>query len=77
MMSSKLSFFFAEIPGVKFCGISDIECYQMVVRQNVEENIIENQSSSCDCLPTCTSISYDVDINHVQMPVENKYGLYQ
>jgi acid-sensing ion channel, other len=54
-----------EITGVKLCGISDISCYQNVIQQNVEQNMKEAHLSDCKCLPACTSISYDTEINQV------------
>jgi Amiloride-sensitive sodium channel len=50
---------------VKVCGISDIKCYQAVIQQSVERSLNKSQTSECNCLPTCTSISYDADVNYV------------
>jgi Amiloride-sensitive sodium channel len=46
---------------VKLCGIGDLKCYEQVIEQNVGQN----QQSSCQCLPTCNSISYDVEVERI------------
>jgi acid-sensing ion channel, other len=64
---NKLIFnFILEIPGIEFCGIKDRICYQTVGHQNAADNVNEIQSSSCHCLSTCTSISYDAEISNLR-----------
>jgi hypothetical protein len=59
-----------EIP---FCGVKDRFCQQTVVHQNAATNVNEIQSSSCHCLSTCTSISYDAEINNMRYKGEARY----
>jgi Amiloride-sensitive sodium channel len=58
------------IPGVKMCGISDIKCYQEVNLQNTELEQSQDEISDCHCLPPCTSITYDGQINQLYMTDE-------
>jgi Amiloride-sensitive sodium channel len=39
----------------------------MAILQGVEQNMNRSESSDCDCLPSCTSISYDTEINQIRM----------
>jgi hypothetical protein len=57
---------------VKVCGISDIKCYQKVVQQSIEQNVHGSQTSDCDCLPSCTSITYDTEVNQVEVSDDAK-----
>uniref|UniRef100_A0A1B0D0V6 Uncharacterized protein n=1 Tax=Phlebotomus papatasi TaxID=29031 RepID=A0A1B0D0V6_PHLPP len=47
------------------CGRGSVPCYQMVLR-NLDRAILRNAGvenlSSCDCLPSCTSINYKFDL---------------
>jgi acid-sensing ion channel, other len=56
-----------EIRGVKYCGISDIKCYQSVIQQSVEHNANQNSSTDCNCLPACTTITFDAEINQISI----------
>jgi Amiloride-sensitive sodium channel len=66
-MDPSKSILLPEILGIKFCGISDIKCYQTVIQESVEQNINHSEFPACGCLPSCTSISYDTEINQISM----------
>jgi hypothetical protein len=46
------------IKGVKYCGIGEIDCYQSLFQRTD----IHQLMSACDCLPGCTSLTYDAEI---------------
>lgn len=56
---------FLDNESVKICGRGSVPCYRTVLR-NLDRAILRNAGvenlSSCDCLPSCTSINYKFDL---------------
>lgn len=60
----------------KICGQKDLECYKKMkdglLQQEVDmslasdNNEVQSERTPCDCLPACTSISYDAELLIVQ-----------
>jgi acid-sensing ion channel, other len=63
---------FTGTPGdtMKLCGISDMKCYLQIVEESIKQNIDQSQNSECHCLPTCNSITYDMEVNRVALSEE-------
>lgn len=60
-------FYFADYDGTKICG-EDLECYLGASRKlfipqfSDNENDIHALIDDCNCLPTCTQLSYKIDV---------------
>lgn len=65
------------IPGersTKVCGASSVKCYRNAEKKLFGEDIIDGLTDytaksfrqNCNCLPTCTSIIYDADIDRAR-----------
>jgi acid-sensing ion channel, other len=65
-----LRFDMPRIDGVKYCGISDIKCYRGIIQLNVEKMFSPTRYSDCNCLPSCTSITYDAELNPLTLSDE-------
>lgn len=59
------------------CGISKLFCLQLaindVIRQSTDQ--LNNIGVQCNCMPSCTSISYNVDVTNaiVNISMINDY----
>jgi acid-sensing ion channel, other len=58
------------VPGVKLCGIGHIKCYLQVIGEMVEQKVDQSHPSECDCLPTCNSITYDIETKRTALSSE-------
>lgn len=70
---------------MKICKLQNVDCYKNVEGKLFEKrfgdynsrfinaNNSENTKSTCDCLPSCTSLSYDVEISQTDLDSENYF----
>jgi hypothetical protein len=47
-----------------------MKCYRKVTQLSIERNLGQSQSSVCNCLPSCASITYDAEYNPIEIPDE-------
>lgn len=64
--------YFIEAPSHPICGPSSFKCtddteYYMTAQEFESLNLTSSTVSVCNCLPTCTSISYDYEISQAMM----------
>lgn len=65
---------FIGFSGTPVCGIGSSDCLDNV--RNIIKNVTisdDNKSKKCNCLPSCTSISYRLDASH--STADNSYLL--
>jgi acid-sensing ion channel, other len=55
------------VPDVPVCGADKINCYDSaeaeILQHQILEKLQQGQSSECNCLPSCTSITYEAEIS--------------
>lgn len=67
------------------CGATKIECYNDAEDELLQEEIAEGLADSklnkrgvtkCNCLPSCTSITYDAETSQADFDWENLFLAY-
>lgn len=59
----------------KICGAAKVNCYQKAekrlfgedVMDGLTDDLVKMVREECNCLPACTSIVYDADIDRAQL----------
>lgn len=75
----------AEDNKTRICGAAKIKCYQKAekrlfgedVMDGLQDEIVKSFRAECNCLPACTSITYDADIDRAKLDwnaVMKSYG---
>lgn len=58
--------FFAGDKNTKICGGARIECYTNAERMLLTNKSAKSFRDACNCLPECTKIEYNADIDRVK-----------
>lgn len=64
------------------CGLGKLECYQNAEDKLREKTFVEglkNEHSiatSCNCLPSCSSITYDAEITQSKFNMEGVFNAF-
>lgn len=67
----------------KICGASNIQCYNQAEDKLLEQDFTEGLSTTtairkgCNCLPACTSITYDAEISQAKFDWVNLFIAYK
>lgn len=65
------------------CGPMKIECYNDAEDRLLEKSFAEDLTNTasartkCNCLPSCTSITYDAEISQAKFDWENLFLAYE
>lgn len=69
----------------KICGAAKVNCYQMAekrlfgedVMDGVKDDVVKLFREKCNCLPACTSIFYDADIDRAKLDWDAVLNTYK
>ncbi|RZF31942.1 hypothetical protein LSTR_LSTR011539 [Laodelphax striatellus] len=53
------------------CGVHQIDCMQNVLENFSSQHHESNHFSSCNCLPACTEINYDIEYSDIPLDFED------
>lgn len=65
------------------CGAAKIQCYNQAEDSLLKQDFMEGLSDKvvnkkgCNCLPACTSITYDAEISQAKFEFVSVFNAYQ
>jgi hypothetical protein len=66
---------FPEISDVKICGPNKRTCYDSakneLLEQDIAQEFAKSNKTSCNCLPSCFSNSYEAEISSTDLEFES------
>lgn len=73
-------FHFVGDKSTRICGTANIDCYNSAIKKLYGENVIDDLEDKraqsfrqkCDCMPACTSITYDAGVDRNKIELKEK-----